>query len=38
MSKYDCLISIFESCGYKYLTVKCHIFNITIDYLGDYTD
>lgn len=27
-----------ESCAYKFLIVKCHIFNITTDYLGDYID
>jgi len=33
----DCL-HILQPCGYKFLKVKCHTFNVTTEYLGEYID
>lgn len=37
MTKSDRLcLHFMQTSAYKYLTVKCHILNVTVDYLADY--
>jgi hypothetical protein len=31
-------LHFLQSCAYKFLTVKRHIFSVNTDYLGDYID